>query len=62
MPTIGTDRPADLFHDERLPQPDLGRVLRAVVDEVLDEGQASDACVDVCAELWIERNGAVEQE
>src|SRR5439155_11640379 len=56
------DRPADLLHDERLPRPDLGRVRRAVVDEVLDEGEAANASVDVCAELGIERDGPVQQE
>src|SRR4029450_6218244 len=58
----GTDAPADLLHHKCLPRSDLGRVPRAVVDEVFDEGQASAASIDVSAELGIERDGSVQQE
>ena len=62
MTTIRIDRPADLLHDERPPEPNLICLPRAVVDEVLDEGRATHDSIDVCADLGIERNGAVQQE
>ena len=57
------DRPADLLHDETpstARPPSRARV--SVVDEVLDEGEAPDASIDVCAELGIERDGPFQQE
>src|SRR5579872_5451788 len=60
--TPGIDGPADLFHDKRFPEPDLGRPPGAVVDEVLREAQPSHTTVDVRAELWTERDGSVQQE
>ena len=55
----GRDRPADLLHDETLPQADRRRVPGPVFDEVADEGVAPDTSIDVCAEPGIERDGTV---
>src|SRR5262249_15322113 len=54
--TPGINRPADLLHHERFPQPHFGHVHRAVADEVLEEGLAPPATIDVSAELGIERH------
>ena len=60
--TPGRDRPADLLHDETLPQADRRRVPGSVLDEVADEGVAPDTSIDVCAELGIERDATFQQE
>jgi hypothetical protein len=56
------DRALDLLHDKRLPRSDGCRVRRSLVDEVLDEGEAAQASIDLFAELGIERDGSFQQE
>ena len=59
------DRPLDLPHDKRLPRSDrsgVREVHRSLFDEGLDEGEAAQASIDVCAEVGIERDGSFQQE
>jgi len=35
---------------------------RSHFDEVLDEGEAAEASIDVCAEFGLERDGSFQQE
>jgi len=56
------DRAHDLLHDKRLPQSDGCRVRGSRFDEVLDEGEAAQASIDVFAEFGIERDGSLQQD
>ena len=57
------DRALDLLHDKRLPRSDaLSRARGRCFDEVLDEGEAAHAFIDVFAEFGIERDGSLQQE
>src|SRR5262249_29750732 len=56
------DRAFDVLHDKRLPRSDLCRVRGSLLDEVLDEGRASHASIDACAEFGIERDTSIQQK
>jgi hypothetical protein len=56
------DRARYLLHDKPLPRSNRRRVRGSLSDEVLDEGGASHASIDVFAEFGIERDGSFQQE
>jgi hypothetical protein len=53
-------RAPDLLHDKRLPRSERCLV-HTLFDEVLDEGEAAQAFIDVFAEFYIERGQSVQQ-
>jgi len=59
------DRAHDLLHEKRLPRSGrcgVREVQRSLSDEIVEEGQAAHASVDVFAEFGIERDGALQQD
>src|SRR5262245_61886476 len=56
------DRAADLLHDKRFPRSGRRRVPRSLLDEVLDEGEAAHASINVPTQFGIERDGSCQQQ
>ena len=59
------DRAHDLLHEKRLPRSGgcgANEGQRSLFDQILDEGEAARAAVDVLSEFGIERDGSLQQE
>src|SRR5215469_11002630 len=59
------DRAHDLLHEKRLPRSGrcgVREVQRSLGDEIVEEGEAAHASVDVFAEFGIECDGALQQD